>query len=89
MVTQDIKSTVLTAEKVLDVVDDVASTSINNRQPSDEEIHLRQLANQTKKLVNTTIDTAVSIEKNFSHNKSWGISSDWYAKLPKTEEILW
>lgn len=89
MVTQDIKSAVLTAEKVLDVVDDVASSSIDNGQPSDEEIHLRQLTTQTKKLLNTTLDTAVSIEKAFSNNKNWGISSDWYDKLPKTEEILW
>lgn len=48
MVTQDIKSAVLTAEKVLDVVDDVASASINNGNTSDEEIHLRQQANQKR-----------------------------------------
>lgn len=48
MVTQDIKSAVTSAEKVIGTVDNLVSESMG--PPSEEEIQMRQMANTTKKL---------------------------------------
>lgn len=48
-----------------------------------------QMANTTKKIVNETLGAAVSIEKAFTRDSSWGSSSDWGSKAPKQEERLW
>ena len=87
MVTQDIKSTVTSAEKVIGTVDNLVSESMG--PPSEEEIQMRQMANTTKKIVNETLGAAVSVEKAFARDSSWGSSSDWGSKAPKQEERLW
>ena len=87
MVTQDIKSAVTSAEKVIATVDNLVSESMG--PPSEEEIQMRQMANTTKKIVNETLGAAVSIEKAFTRDSSWGSFSDWGSKAPKQEERLW
>lgn len=86
MVTQDIKSAVTSAEKIVGTVDNLVSESMG--PPSEEEIQMRQMANTTKKIVNETLGAAVSVEKAFTRDSSWG-SSDWGSKAPKQEERLW
>lgn len=75
MVTQDIKSAVTSAEKIVGTVDNLVSESMG--PPSEEEIQMRQMANTTKKVVNETLGAAVSVEKAFTRDSSWGSSSDW------------
>lgn len=68
-------------------VDNLVSGSMGS--PSEEEIHMCQMANTTKKIVNETLGAAVSVEKAFTRDSSWGSSSDWGSKAPKQEERLW
>ena len=87
MVTQDIKSAVTTAEKIVGTVDNLVSESMG--PPSEEEIQMRQMANTTKKIVNETLGAAVSVERAFTRDSSWGSSFSWGSKAPKEEERLW
>ena len=87
MVKKDIHSAVKSAEKIIDTLDNIVKESMG--PPSEEEIQIRQMINTTKKIVNETLGTTISFERNFSRNSSWGSFSDWGSKAPKQEERLW
>ncbi|SHI96954.1 hypothetical protein SAMN02745229_03911 [Butyrivibrio fibrisolvens DSM 3071] len=87
MVTQNIKSAVTSAEKVLDGMEDIAS-SATGQEKSQEEIEIQNLERTAKKVINSTLNTAVDIEKAFTKDSSWGSASDWSSKA-HMEEILW
>lgn len=88
MVTQNIKDAVGAVEYGIDGIDKIASMATTNQEMSQEEIEMRRVANETKKVINRTLSAAVSAEK-ILHDKSWG-NSDWGSKeKTRTEEITW
>ena len=62
MVTQNIKSAVTSAEKVLDGMEDIAS-SATGQEKSQEEIEIQNLERTAKKVINSTLNTAVDSPK--------------------------
>lgn len=64
-----IRDAALTAEKGIDAIEHLSDMA-NDLPPSQEEIEMRKMEAQAKKVINKTLSAAVSIEK------SWG-NSDW------------